>query len=302
MDDNFASIVKGIEEGRLIFSNLKKSIAYTLTSNIPEIVPFLVNIVLQIPLGLTTIMILCIDLGTDILPAISFAYEKAEADIMKIAPRNRHVDKLVTPQLVCWSYVQIGIIQAFAAFTTFFFVLNREGFSTDFIMNGLRAELLGTNWNDEGNFDPNDPEKNNCYYNDNRNSGPAAPSGKYGGDFCADKDYRETALKRAQTAFLASIVICQIGCGIAAKTRLNSIIYQGFGNMVFNYGLVQETLLIVILVYAPGIQTAFGTLNMRGPEWLIPIPFSLLILLYDEFRKWVFRNYPDSDFKKYFYF
>jgi sodium/potassium-transporting ATPase subunit alpha len=68
LDDNFASIVTGVEEGRLIFDNLKKSIAYTLTSNIPEITPFLVFMLLQIPLPLGTVTILCIDLGTDLLP------------------------------------------------------------------------------------------------------------------------------------------------------------------------------------------------------------------------------------------
>lgn len=67
LDDNFASIVTGVEEGRLIFDNLKKSIAYTLTSNIPEISPFLVFILAEIPLPLGTVAILCIDLGTDMV-------------------------------------------------------------------------------------------------------------------------------------------------------------------------------------------------------------------------------------------
>lgn len=71
LDDNFASIVTGVEEGRLIFDNLKKSIAYTLTSNIPEISPFLVFILCDIPLPLGTVTILCIDLGTDM---VSFAF------------------------------------------------------------------------------------------------------------------------------------------------------------------------------------------------------------------------------------
>merc|ERR1712227_638772 len=62
LNDNFASIVKGVEEGRLIFDNLKKSIAYTLASNIPEITPFLALICLKIPIPLETVMILCIDL------------------------------------------------------------------------------------------------------------------------------------------------------------------------------------------------------------------------------------------------
>jgi sodium/potassium-transporting ATPase subunit alpha len=67
LDDNFASIVTGVEEGRLIFDNLKKSIAYTLTSNIPEISPFLLFICCDIPLPLGTVTILCIDLGTDMV-------------------------------------------------------------------------------------------------------------------------------------------------------------------------------------------------------------------------------------------
>ena len=67
LDDNFASIVTGVEEGRLIFDNLKKSIAYTLTSNIPEISPFLLFIIADIPLPLGTVTILCIDLGTDMV-------------------------------------------------------------------------------------------------------------------------------------------------------------------------------------------------------------------------------------------
>ncbi len=72
LDDNFASIVTGVEEGRLIFDNLKKSIAYTLTSNIPEISPFLLFILADVPLPLGTITILCIDLGTDLVRVIAF--------------------------------------------------------------------------------------------------------------------------------------------------------------------------------------------------------------------------------------
>uniref|UniRef100_UPI00398F2FD2 sodium/potassium-transporting ATPase subunit alpha-1-like n=1 Tax=Pristiophorus japonicus TaxID=55135 RepID=UPI00398F2FD2 len=100
LDDNFASIVTGVEEGRLIFDNLKKSIAYTLTSNIPEITPFLLFIVANIPLPLGTVTILCIDLGTDMVPAISLAYEAAESDIMKRQPRNPKTDKLVNEKLI----------------------------------------------------------------------------------------------------------------------------------------------------------------------------------------------------------
>jgi len=104
LDDNFSSIVNGIEEGRLIFDNLKKSINYTLTSNIPEIIPFILFIILQIPLPLSTLLILTIDLGTDMLPAIAFANELPELDIMERQPRNAKRDHLVGMKLLMSSY------------------------------------------------------------------------------------------------------------------------------------------------------------------------------------------------------
>ena len=82
--------------GRRIFDNLKKSIAYTLASNVPELVPFLIYITVGCPLFLGTIAILCIDLGTDIVPAVAFAYEEAETDIMQRKPRHPIRDRLVT--------------------------------------------------------------------------------------------------------------------------------------------------------------------------------------------------------------
>jgi sodium/potassium-transporting ATPase subunit alpha len=137
LDDNFASIVTGVEEGRLIFDNLKKSIAYTLTSNIPEISPFLFFIIFNVPLPLGTVTILCIDLGTDMVPAISLAYEQAESDIMKRQPRDPKKDKLVNERLISVSYGQIGMIQAAAGFYAYFVILAESGFKSDHLF-GLR--------------------------------------------------------------------------------------------------------------------------------------------------------------------
>ena len=127
LDDNFSSIVNGVEEGRLIFDNLKKSIAYTLSSNIPEILPFIFFILFQVPLPLSTVLILCIDLGTDMVPAISFAYENPELDIMDRQPRNSKRDHLVNTKLISFAYFQIGVIQASAGIYTYFLILNDFG-------------------------------------------------------------------------------------------------------------------------------------------------------------------------------
>uniref|UniRef100_A0A673TE17 Sodium/potassium-transporting ATPase subunit alpha n=1 Tax=Suricata suricatta TaxID=37032 RepID=A0A673TE17_SURSU len=150
LDDNFASIVTGVEEGRLIFDNLKKSIAYTLTSNIPEITPFLLFIIANIPLPLGTVTILCIDLGTDMVPAISLAYEAAESDIMKRQPRNPQTDKLVNERLISMAYGQIGMIQALGGFFTYFVILAENGF--------LPSRLLGIrlDWDDRSMNDLED--------------------------------------------------------------------------------------------------------------------------------------------------
>jgi len=89
MDDNFATIVTAVEEGRTIFDNIKKFIAYILTSNIPQILPFIAYVLLDIPLPLTVVLILAIDLGTDILPALGLGAEKPETDVMNKPPRSR---------------------------------------------------------------------------------------------------------------------------------------------------------------------------------------------------------------------
>ena len=79
------------------------------------------------PLPLSTVLILCIDLGTDMIPAISFAYENCELDIMDRQPRKAKLDHLVNNKLISFAYLQIGVIQASAGMYTYFLVLNDFG-------------------------------------------------------------------------------------------------------------------------------------------------------------------------------
>jgi len=135
LSDDFSAIVDGIEEGRLIFDNLKKSIAYTLSSNIPEISPFVLFIVARFPLSLTTILILCVDLGTDLIPAISLAWEAPESDLMRRPPRDAQRERLVTWKLVSFSYLQIGVFQALAGLYSFCVVLSDYGWPLSALPN-----------------------------------------------------------------------------------------------------------------------------------------------------------------------
>merc|ERR1712210_95076 len=118
-------------------------IAYTLTSNIPEISPFLLFILADVPLPLGTVTILCIDLGTDMVPAISMAYEFAESDIMKRPPRNPFTDKLVNERLISMAYGQIGMIQASAGFFVYFVILCENGFWPSHLLRLHRCRPVG---------------------------------------------------------------------------------------------------------------------------------------------------------------
>jgi len=105
LDDNFTSIVKGITEGRLMFDNLKRSICYALGANPPEVWPVIFQIIFQVPLPLSSLLMLAICVGTDLYPAIALAYENPESDIMNRQPRNPNRDRLVNGKLMSFTYL-----------------------------------------------------------------------------------------------------------------------------------------------------------------------------------------------------
>ncbi|HUV03381.1 MAG TPA: cation-transporting P-type ATPase [Desulfobacteria bacterium] len=126
IDDNFKSIVDAVMEGRTVFDNIKKFVTYILTSNIPEIVPFLIYVLFSVPLPLTVIQILAIDLGTDMVPAIAIGTEPPEVDIMERPPRPRKERMLTLPTLLR-SYGFIGPIEAAAGLLGYWWVMKAGG-------------------------------------------------------------------------------------------------------------------------------------------------------------------------------
>ena len=124
LDDNFASIVAAIEEGRAVYDNLRKFLTYILTSNIPEIVPYLAFVLARIPLPLTVIQILAVDLGTDMVPALALGAEPPAPEVMRRPPRPR-AERLLSWPLLARAYLWLGLLEAIAAMSAFFFVLDR---------------------------------------------------------------------------------------------------------------------------------------------------------------------------------
>lgn len=382
LNDNFASLVDGVEEGRLIFDNLKKSIAYTLSSNIPEITPFMAYVLVGIPSPLTTILILCIDLGTDMVPAISMAYEGAESNIMMKPPRDSRVERLVTAKLFDFSYLQIGVFQAAAGFFAYLVVLNDFGFPAAILSNydvvwddyqklnkeATTADITkyavwdGTTWLGAGpdnlkllnmttkiypvgslfggatgkmcsNSTKEFAEKNGveyCMADDKTCPGfycrdlqvcvYGMPSKEAdvllteypdalglegckidGNTYCVTPlpisqhnpcQMPTEALMHANTAFFISIIVVQWADLVCCKTRMLSLQQQGMTNHVLNFGLFFETALGALLVYVPPLNLVFKTRPMRVEHWFIAMPFCVVILMYDELRKYLLRK-PD---------
>ena len=128
LDDNFASIVAGIEEGRTIFGNIRKFTNYVLVSNGPEIVPYLLFMLFPVPLALTVIQILSIDLGTDIIPSMALGQEKPDPETMRQPPRRRK-GSLLNKSMVAHSYGFLGLIEAAFSISLFFWVLDAGGWT-----------------------------------------------------------------------------------------------------------------------------------------------------------------------------
>jgi len=128
-DDNFASIVNAVEEGRAVYANIKKFITYIFTSNMPEAFPFVFFVFSagRIPLGMTIMQILAVDLGTDMVPALALGAEPPEAGIMDRPPRSLK-EHIIDRALLLRAYGYLGMIQGAIAMIAFYFVYWVNGY------------------------------------------------------------------------------------------------------------------------------------------------------------------------------
>ncbi len=128
LDDNFATIVSAVEEGRAVYQNIRKFLTYILTSNVPELVPYIAFVLLGIPLPLTVIQILAVDLGTDLWPALALGAERPDSAVMRQRPRSRS-ERLLDARLLARAYLFLGPFEAATALAAYFFVLRSGGWT-----------------------------------------------------------------------------------------------------------------------------------------------------------------------------
>ncbi|KRT82351.1 hypothetical protein AMK59_4730, partial [Oryctes borbonicus] len=165
----------------------------------------------------------CIDVLTDMLPAISLAYEEAESDIMQRPPRNPFKDHLVTGKLYFFAYGHIGFFEAAAGFFVYFVIMSEYGFLPERLI-GLRKE-----WD-------------SMLINDLQDS--------YGMEWTYEE--RKVLQYTCYTAFLIAVVITQWADAFICKTRRNSIFTQGIKNWQLHVSIIVETVIACVLAYCPG--------------------------------------------------
>ncbi|MDD5263382.1 MAG: cation-transporting P-type ATPase [Candidatus Bipolaricaulis sp.] len=139
LDDNFASIVNAIEEGRAVYSNIRKFTTYIFTSNTPEAWPFILQIVANVPLALVVMQVLAVDLGTDLVPALALGTEKPEPGIMDRPPRGPK-DRIVDRKLILRAFLWLGSIQTLLCFAGFFYLWWTMGYRD--LLHLPRPDLL----------------------------------------------------------------------------------------------------------------------------------------------------------------
>ncbi|QIR40072.1 cation-transporting P-type ATPase [Tolypothrix sp. PCC 7910] len=127
-DDNFATIVAAVEQGRSVYQNIRKFMTYILASNVAELVPFLLMVTLKIPPALIIMQILIVDLGTDIIPALALGAERAEAGTMQMPPRTKS-KPLLDRSLLLRAYCFLGLIEAALGMAGFFMVWQSYGYN-----------------------------------------------------------------------------------------------------------------------------------------------------------------------------
>ncbi|VDP13689.1 unnamed protein product [Onchocerca flexuosa] len=165
--------------------------------------------------------------------------------------------------LISLAYGQIGMIQASAGFFTYFWIMADNGFWPS------RLYQLRAQWDSRA-------------FNSLEDS--------YGQEWTYAN--RKILEYTCQTAYFVSIVVVQWADLIISKTRRNSLVQQGMSNWTLNFGLVFETALAAFMCYCPGLDKGLRMYGLRFSWWFPALPFSILIFVYDEARRYYIRRYP----------
>ena len=248
--DNFGAIVNALEEGRAVYDNIRKVMTYIFASNVPEIAPFIISALFDIPLALTLMQVLAIDLGTDLLPAMALGMEEPEPDIMR-RPPVRRVPALIDRKLLGRATLMIGVAQTILCYIGFLFVYYQAGFTDP--LNLPRLELLPL---------------------EQRLADPLVQTA-----VLATTVFHVGVV----TAQIGNAFACRTERGSVRRAGL-------FSNRYLLGAIVFELVLICVLVYVPALAHVFDHAPIPPVYWIGLLLYAPVVYVLDWTRKAILRR------------
>ncbi|KAJ2351167.1 hypothetical protein GGF43_004106 [Coemansia sp. RSA 2618] len=261
LDNNFSSIIVAIECGRLLFVNLKKVIVYLLPmTNLSEIVPSLLNVVLGLPIPLSTFLMLVINTVTDVWASVVLIYEEPETDLMLQRPRNPSTDGLVNVRFFIQAYGFVGLVQTLTGHMMFFLCMYLRG--------GIHPRdvfLAFNKWSD--------------------------------GYLGKSAEQLAHLVCISGSAHFTGLVVMQWANMFVARTRVLSVFHQNplWGprrNPLLLVAIPISVAVVLLVNEIPWFNSVFLTGKVPVEFFFLPIPFAIALLMLEELRKFLVRRYP----------
>lgn len=273
-DDNFATIVKAVEEGRAIYSNMKAFIRYMISSNVGEVLSIFLSALLGLPEGFNSVQLLWVNLVTDGPPATALSFNPPDKDIMRKPPRKSD-ESLISS----WTYVRFAVIGLYVGFATvgifaFWYIYAESGDGHTLVtFQQLSHWTECPNW--EGfkvnNFIPGvDLQTNPCEY------------------FVKGK-------VKASTLSLSVLVVIEMLNSLNAISEDNSLLTMSpFVNPLLLLAISSSLILHGMIVHVPFFNDIFSIYKLNGYEWGLVLAFSFPVILIDELLKIISRGHNEK--------
>ncbi|MHA1734484.1 MAG: cation-translocating P-type ATPase [Promethearchaeota archaeon] len=297
-DDNFASIVASVEEGRGIYQNMKKFIAFLISCNIAEILVIFIGIMINLPLPLIAVQILWINLTTDGLPALALGADPFDMDIMERPPRDTK-ENIINKRLSISILVR-GTIITIICLTLYFIQLELMnpllaqydlsplvGLSDDAARNLTAGQFDAWGLKDLYEADPDFL----LHLRDVANAG--------GSLTWHDLGEHHHLLRRPRTYIFATMLICEMLNSFNCKSERHSVFGRDLSGKPLinnNWWLIGAVLLSilmsVLIIYIPEGAAVFHLAPLvQWYDWILIIGASFLTVVGEEIIKWYYRKY-----------
>jgi P-type Ca2+ transporter type 2C len=251
-DDNYASIVSAVEQGRIIYNNIRKFVFFLLSSNVAEIMVIFLATLAGLPSPLTVIQLLWLNLLTDGAPALALAMEQGDPDIMSQPPRPKNepiINKSMRTGIIIQTFTQTGaVLTAFVL--GLLWELNALGLGVPQGTNPL-AYLLNFNWHSINLED----------------------------------------VRTAETMAFMTLSLCELFRAYTVRSEKASLFRIGiFSNKWMQIAVGTSIVLLLLVCTVPFLQGIFNTHFMSLQEWLVVLNLAIVPAVSEEITKFVYRH------------